>query len=57
MRKPVFGVLDQVLIKPGCTATENGQMLEIYDLERKGLYNLCSENKGTVRTAAQLLSS
>ena len=24
LRKPVFGVSDQVLHKPGCTATEDG---------------------------------
>ena len=24
LRKPVFGVFDQVLYKPGCTATEDG---------------------------------
>ena len=46
MRKPVFGVSDQVRYKPGCTATENGQRFEISDL-LSGLYYLCSENKGT----------
>ena len=34
MRKPVFGVSDQVQHKLRCTATENG-----------GLYYLCSKNK------------
>ena len=29
MRKPVFGVSDQVLHKLGCTATEDGERLEI----------------------------
>ena len=32
MRKPVFGVSDQVQRKPGCTATEDGKRLEISDL-------------------------
>ena len=29
VRKPVFGVSDQVRHKAGCTATEDGQMLDI----------------------------
>ena len=45
VRKPVFGVSDQVRHKPGCTATEDGYKLEISDLESRGIY-LCSENKG-----------
>ena len=32
VRKRVFGVSDQVPHKPGCTATEDGQRLEISDL-------------------------
>ena len=32
LRKPVFGVSDQVPHKPGCTVTEDGQRLEISDL-------------------------
>ena len=32
LRKPVFGVSDQVRYKAGCTATEDGQRLEISDL-------------------------
>ena len=31
MRKPVFGVSDQVQFKPGCTATEDGQRLDNLD--------------------------
>ena len=31
-RNPIFGVSDQVRHKPGCTATDNGQRLEISDL-------------------------
>ena len=33
--KPVFRVSDQVRHKPGCTATGNGYMLEISDLESR----------------------
>ena len=32
MRKPVFGVSDQVQHKPGCSATEDGKRLEISNL-------------------------
>ena len=46
MRKPVFGVSDQVRHKPGLTVTEDGYRLEISDLEVQGLYYPCSENKG-----------
>ena len=35
LRKPVFGVSDQVPHKPGCTATEDGGRLEILDLGRR----------------------
>ena len=47
MRKPVFGVSDQVPHKPGCTGTEDiarGMKLRIKKVE--GLYYLCRENKG-----------
>ena len=37
MRKPAFGFSDQVRHKQSCTATEDGQRLEISDLERKGI--------------------
>ena len=33
VRKPVFGVFDQVRHKPGCTATEDGWRLEISDFD------------------------
>ena len=46
MRKPVFGVSDQVPHKLGCTATEDGKRLEISYLGNRGSYYLCSENKG-----------
>ena len=37
MRKPVSGVSDKVPHKPACTATEDGQKLEISDLGRRGI--------------------
>ena len=37
VRKPVFGVSDQVPHKTGCTATEDGYNLEISDLESRGI--------------------
>ena len=37
VRKPVFGVSDQVRHKPGCTTTEDGKRLEISDLDRRGI--------------------
>ena len=37
LRKPVFGVSDQVRHKPGCTALEDGWRLEIPDLESRGI--------------------
>ena len=44
--KTFFGVSDKVRQKPGFTATEDGQRLEILcDVE--GSYVLCSEKKGT----------
>ena len=33
MRKHVFGVCDQVRLKPACTVTEARQMLEILAIE------------------------
>ena len=42
VRKPVFGVSDQVRHKPGCTA----RGLEFWIYEGEGLYYPCSENKG-----------
>ena len=37
VRKPVFGVFDQVRHKPGCTATEDGLWLEILCLGSRGV--------------------
>ena len=46
VRKQVFGVSDQVRLKPGCSTTEDGQGLEISDLRSRGIYYPSSENKG-----------
>ena len=40
MRKPVFGVSDKVHYKPDCTATEDGQRLEISDLGSRGIVSV-----------------
>ena len=37
VRKPVFGVFDQVGCKSGCTTTEDGLRLENSDLEKRGI--------------------
>ena len=37
VRKLVFGVSDQVSHKPGCTATEDSQKLEILYLGSRGI--------------------
>ena len=37
MRKPVLGVSDLVQHKHGCTATEDGERLEISDLGSRGI--------------------
>ena len=38
IRKSVFKVSNQVRHKPGCSATEDGQWLEISDLENRGIH-------------------
>ena len=45
MRKPVFGVSDQVRHKPGYTATEDCKRVEILDLGSRGIVLFGSENK------------
>ena len=40
---PVFGVSDQVLHNSDCTATEDGKMLEISDLDRRGIVSPLGE--------------
>ena len=37
VRKPDFEVFDLVPHKPGCTAIEDGERLEILDLGRRGI--------------------
>ena len=37
VRKPDFGVSDQVLHKPGCTASEDGKKPEMSDLGSRGI--------------------
>ena len=37
MRKPVFGVCDQVRLKPACSVTETSWSLEISDIETRGI--------------------
>ena len=37
MRKPVFGVCDQVRLKPACSATETSHRLEISDIETRDI--------------------
>ena len=46
VRKPVFGVSDQVRHKPGCTAKEDGYGLKISDLESRGIVLSKYRNKG-----------
>ena len=36
VRKPVFGVWDQIRNKPDCTTTEDGSRLLISDLKNRG---------------------
>ena len=36
-RKPVFGVYDQVRLKPACAATATSWRLEISDIEKGGI--------------------
>ena len=54
-RKPVFGVSDQVLHKASCAATEDGERLEIVDVDE--LFYLCSKMKGAnqLRLTTQLI--
>ena len=37
MRKPGFGVFDQVRLKPVCSATEASKGLEILDIETRDI--------------------
>ena len=57
MTKPVFGVVDQVRHKPGCTTNENGQSREISDLERRDCTICVSKTKALIgyKLTAQLI--
>ena len=44
MRKPVFGILNQVRHKVTATEMDRGLKFRVYIVE--GLHYLCSENKG-----------
>ena len=46
LRKPVFGISDQVRHKPGCTATEMAWGLKFRIQEVEEFYYPYSENKG-----------
>ena len=37
MRKPVFGICEQVGLKPACSASEASESLEISDRETRGI--------------------
>ena len=36
-RKPVFGVCEQLILKPACSATETSLGLEIYAIANRGI--------------------
>ena len=46
MRKQTVWVPTRADTKPGYTVTEDGQRLEILDLESRGIVHPCCENKG-----------
>ena len=57
MRKPVFGVFDQVRLKPVYSASETSYGPEILDLASKGYwyYSIwAANNKGADETARRL---
>ena len=61
MRKPVFGVSDQVRHKPVCTATGDEKRLESSDFNFRyklieGLYDPLCENKGADQLRSSLFS-
>ena len=47
MRKPVFGISNQVLHNPGCTATEDARGLKLRIKVEEVLHYTGSENKDT----------
>ena len=44
-RKPVFGICDQVRLKPACSATETSYSLEILDIVNIGFILSKQRNK------------
>ena len=56
MRKPVFEVSDQVRHKPGCTAIEDGQSLEVSVLDRRGIVLSIAKIKALISFAVPLIS-
>ena len=46
LRKPVFGVSDQILKKPAVQTQKTVRGLKFWTWEEEGLYYLCSQNKG-----------
>ena len=56
MRKLVFGVSNQVRHKPGCTATKDGQRLEISDLESRGIVLSVQKTKALISLAVAVTS-
>ena len=55
MRKPVFGVSDQVPHKPACTKQKMARGLKVRIKEEEGLYYLCSENKSVDQLRGKLI--
>ena len=51
MRKPVFGVYDQVRLKPACSATEASENHEIANIETRYCTIYAANNKGADQTA------
>ena len=51
MRKPVFGVSDQVRHKPSCTTTEDSKKLEILVLGRRGIVLSVAKTKALISCA------
>ena len=48
MRKPVFGVCDQVRLKPACSATETSKRLEILHIETTDIIPSCQQTTKAV---------
>ena len=53
-RKPVFGVANQVRHKPGCSGTVDGQMLETWDSERRGIVLYVAKTKALISCAVTM---